>query len=101
MIYNLFFISLLLIWCSSDTIKVEPAVRPRLELPTKPEFDCSEIRWYYISEKLAIDVTDFKLLLKCEVANKYYIKNLENQIAYYTSDEITRDIAPTTNKDSK
>lgn len=95
MIYNLFFISLLLIGCSSDTIKVESASRPRLELPTKPDFDCSEIRWYYISEKLAIDVTDFKLLLKCEVANKYYIQNLEQQITYYTTSE------PTTSKDSK
>lgn len=93
--YHLMIVLAILIGCSSETIKVEPASRPRLELPTRPNFDCSEIRWYYISEKLAIDVTDFKLLLKCEVANKYYIQNLEQQITYYTTSE------PTTSKDSK
>lgn len=61
----------------------EPVPQPKLELPIKPSFDCTEIKWYYINEKLALDVADFQLLLKCEVDNKQYTKKLENQIKYY------------------
>lgn len=79
---NKLLLILLLTGCSSDPVPKEPE-RPVLAMPVKSQFDCTEIKWYYINEKLALDVADFKLLLKCEVANKQYTKNLENQIHYY------------------
>ena len=72
----------LLIGCASEPQVVQEEL-PILALPEKPVFDCSEIKWYYIGEKLALDVKDFQTLLKCEVANKSYAKNLKNQILYY------------------
>lgn len=75
-------IALLLAGCASEPQVLQEEL-PILALPEKPAFDCTEIKWYYINEKLALDIADFKLLLKCEVANKAYSKNLRNQILYY------------------
>ena len=75
-------IALLLAGCANEP-QVERTELPLLPIPEKPAFDCTEIKWYYIGEKLAIDLVDFKLLLKCEVANKAHAKNLYNQILYY------------------
>lgn len=72
-----------LLGCSTEQIAEKPS-KPVLTLPSKPAFDCTEIKWYYINEKLALDVADFKLLLKCEVTNKRYTRSLEKQITYYT-----------------
>lgn len=72
----------LLTGCASEPQVLQEEL-PILALPEKPAFDCTEIKWYYINEKLALDIADFKLLLKCEVANKAYSKNLRNQILYY------------------
>lgn len=82
MIKNLF-VLLCLIGCSTEPIAEKPS-KPVLAMPIKPAFDCTEIKWYYINEKLALDVADFKLLLKCEVTNKRYTRSLEKQITYYT-----------------
>lgn len=84
MIKNLLLL-LCLTGCSTEPVAEKPN-KPVLTMPSKPAFDCTEIKWYYINEKLALDVADFKLLLKCEVANKRYTRNLENQITYYTKD---------------
>lgn len=83
---NKLLIVLLLTGCVSEPIVPKEPEKPKLELPIKPSFDCTEIKWYYINEKLALDVADFKLLLKCEVTNKQYTKNLEKQIKYYRGD---------------
>ena len=78
----LLLLATLLVGCASEP-RVERTELPLLPIPEKPAFDCTEIKWYYIGEKLAIDLVDFKLLLKCEVANKAHTKNLYNQILYY------------------
>ena len=78
----LLLLATLLVGCANEP-QVERTEQPLLPIPEKPAFDCTEIKWYYINEKLAIDVADFKLLLKCEVANKAHTKNLYNQILYY------------------
>ena len=75
-------IALLLAGCANEPQVVREEL-PILSLPEKPAFDCTEIKWYYINEKLALDIKDFQLLLKCEASNKAYTKNLRNQIMYY------------------
>ena len=54
-------LAILLTGCASEPQVVQEEL-PILALPEKPVFDCSEIKWYYINEKLALDVADFKLL---------------------------------------
>ena len=81
----LLLLATLLVGCANEP-QVERTELPLLPIPKKPAFDCTEIKWYYINEKLALDVADFKLLLKCEVINKQYTKNLEKQIKYYRGD---------------
>lgn len=72
---------ILLAGCAQTPPKVSKP--PILGLPSTPSFKCTEITWYYVGEKLAISLEDFRQLLKCEVANKAYSKNLLQQVHYY------------------
>lgn len=78
----LFLLAVLLTGCANEPIPLK-AELPILDVPAKPAFTCTEIKWYYINEHLAISLIDFKKLLKCEAANKAYSKTLLEQVNYY------------------
>ena len=61
-------IALLLAGCTNEP-QVEREELPILSLPEKPSFDCTEIRWYYINEKLALDIKDFQYVHNKKSAN--------------------------------
>lgn len=60
--------------------------KPVYVIPSEPQkiaLPCDSITWYYIDEKLGISVEDFRLLLKCEKAERIYSRDLKKQNSYF------------------